>query len=215
MEGEKIGRLNYYSEGIIRGEINCRVPQSEGRNYRYHPNAILVLNELINEILSMRLPQRPRSRVIIGRMQGGFKHGVIAYDAQLGFEIQSDSDEMVRQMFDEIQDIVDGLGHEHSVDLEMEVISTQNAATLRYRHPLVKTTVAVMKRLGLTPLSESSESELSVFLSKQIPAATLGLTSGKNIHTENATMKIDPVFKGIAQVIGVLMAIDSGVCDEL
>ncbi|MFW6052576.1 MAG: hypothetical protein ACOC8I_01570 [Desulfosalsimonas sp.] len=215
LEGEKIGRLNYYSEGIIRGEVNCRVPQSEGRTYRYHPNAILVLNELINEILSMRLPQRPHSRVIIGRMQGGFKHGLIAYDAQLGFEIQSDSDEMVRLMFDEIQDIVDGLGHEHSVDLEMEVISTQNAATLRYRHSLVKTTVAVMKRLGLKPFSESSESELSIFLSKQIPAVTLGLTTGKNIHTENATMKIDPMFKGIAQVIGVLMAIDNGVCDEL
>lgn len=54
-----------------------------------------------------------------------------------------------------------------------------------------------------------------VFLSKQIPAVTLGLTTGKNIHTENATMKIAPIFKGIAQVIGVLMAIDSGMCDEL
>jgi len=27
-------------------------------------------------------------------------------------------------------------------------------------------------------------------------------------------MEIEPMFKGIAQIIGVLEAIDSGVCDE-
>jgi hypothetical protein len=31
---------------------------------------------------------------------------------------------------------------------------------------------------------------------------------------DNATMEIEPMYKGIAQVIGVLKFIDSGVCDE-
>lgn len=214
LEGEKLGRLNYYSEGIIRGEITCNVSSAGSWRHRYRPNAILVLNEVINEILAMKLPQRPRSRVIIGKISGGLKHGLIAYDALLGLEIQSDSDEMVRKMMDEIQDIIDGISHEHSVELNMDVISNQHAATLKYRHPLVKSAAAIMERLGLKPVSESSESELSIFLSKQIPAVTLGITKGKNAHLENATMKIDAMFTGIAQILGVLMAIDSGVCDE-
>ncbi|NOY67931.1 MAG: hypothetical protein GXP53_00325 [Deltaproteobacteria bacterium] len=214
LEGEKLGRLNYYSEGIIRGEVICAISTTDQLTYRYKPNAILILNEVINEILKMRLPHRPRSRVIIGKISGGIKHGQIAMDARLGFEIQSDSDEMVRQIFEEIQDIVDGIGHEHSVDLKLNIISNQNASTLKYSHPLVKNTVAIMKRLGLKPVSESSTSELSIFLSKKIPAVTLGLTSGKNSHLETATIKIEPLFMGIAQVLGVLMAIDSGVCDE-
>ena len=37
---------------------------------------------------------------------------------------------------------------------------------------------------------------------------------GKNVHLENASMRIKPMFSGIAQIIGVIMAIDSGVCDE-
>ncbi len=215
MESEKLGRLNYYSEGIIRGEINCHISVADQWAYKYKPNAILILNEVINEILAMKLPHRPRARVILGTIHGGFKHGLIAYDAQLGFEIQSDSDDMVQAMFDEMQDIVDGISHEHSVDLKIDIITTQNAATLKYRHPLVKSTVAIMNRLGLNAVSESSESELSVFLSRNIPAVTLGITTGKNAHLENASIRIEPMFTGIAQVLGVLMAIDNGICDEI
>jgi hypothetical protein len=214
MEGEKLGRLNYYSEGIIRCEIDCQIPAAGNWKQRYKPNAILILNEVINEILAMNLPQRPRSRVIIGKIEGGFKHGEIAYDARLGLEIQSDSDAMVKQMYNEIKDIVDGTSHEHNVALKLNIISTLNACTLKYRHPLVKSAVAIMKRLGITPVSESSESELSIFLANKIPALTLGLSDGKNIHLDHASMKIEPLFTGIAQVLGVILAIDNGVCDE-
>jgi tripeptide aminopeptidase len=214
VEGAELGRLNYYSEGIIRGEIHCNIEPTAGWEHRYKPNAILILHEVIDEILKISLPRRPRSRIIIGKISGGFKHGTIALDAMLGFEIQSDSDEMVKRMYSEIKDIVDGISHEHNVRLKLNVISNQNAATLKYRHPLVKGTVAIMKRLGLTPVSESSASELSIFLAKKIPAVTLGITEGKNVHLENASIKIDPIFTGIAQVLGVIMAIDKGMCDE-
>lgn len=214
MEGNKLGRLNYYSEGIIRCEVDCDITSPDGWEQKHQPNAIIILNEVINEILAMKFPWRPRCRVIIGKINGGFKHGTIAFNARLGFEIQSDSDEMVEKMHDEIKDIISGIGHERRVTLKMHTISQLNAATLRYRHPLVKNTVAIMKRLELKPISESSESELSIFLAKKIPAVTLGITEGKNMHLEHASMKIDPMFVGIAQIIGVIMAIDRGMCDE-
>ena len=214
LEGETLGRLNYYSEGIIRGEITCNVTATNGWEHRYKPNAIIILNKVIDEILAMELPQRPRARVIIGKINGGFKHGVIAYDALLGFEIQSDCEDMVKRMHAEIKDIVSGIGHENHVSLKLNIISDLTPAKLRYQHPLVKSTVAIMKTLGLRPITDSSESELSIFLAKKIPAVTLGITEGKNVHLSNASMKIKPMFTGIAQIIGVIMAIDSGVCDE-
>lgn len=214
VEGTELGRLNYYADGMIRCEITCRV-LSQNRTARpFKANAILVLNEVINQLLQLRLPQRPRARVIIGKIEGGFKHGLIAYNATLGFEIQSDSDRMVRQIFNNIQDIVDGIGHEHQVALTLNTISNIKASRLPYRHPLVKSTVAVMKALNLKPLSEPSESELSIFLSRRIPAVTVGLTQGQNFHREDASMEIAPLFTGIAQVVGIIRAIDSGVCDD-
>ncbi|RJP81943.1 MAG: M20/M25/M40 family metallo-hydrolase [Desulfobacteraceae bacterium] len=214
VEGGELGRLNYYSDGIRRCEVECRISAEDGVEYRFKPNAILILNDVINRILTLCLPQRPRARVIIGKISGGFKHGIIALEGTLGFEIQSDSDQMVKTIFRDINDIVDGLSHEYQVDMKLKTISSVNAGTLNFNHPLVKSTVAIMKKLDLKPIAEPSGSELSIFLSQQIPAVTLGVSRGHNYHLANAWMEIEPMYRGIAQIVGVIKAIDSGVCDE-
>jgi len=214
IEGTELGRLNYYSDGMIRCEVDCNISTENGWIQKFKPNAILILNEVINQILRLRLPQRPRARVIIGKISGGLEHGVIAFDAKLGFEIQSDSDKMVKAIYNDIKDIVDGVSHEYEVELKLNTISNLSASRLRYNHPLVKSAGVVMKKLDLKPVSEHCESELSIFLSRKIPAVTLGITHGENHHLENASMAIEPMYKGIAQMIGVMKAIDSGACDE-
>jgi len=214
IESAEIGRLNYYCDGMIRCEVECNVSTTNGWEHKFKPNAILVIHELVNQILKLRLPQKPRSRVIIGTTSGGHKHGIIAHDAKLGFEIQSISDRMVKSIFNDIKDIVDGISHEYEVDLKLKTISNLSASRLPFKHPLVKNTVAIMKKLGIEPITEPSESELSIFLAKKIPAVTLGISRGENYHQINAKVEIEPIYKGIAQIIGVMMAIDSGVCDE-
>lgn len=198
---------------MIRAEIECRVSMETGFEPQFKPNAILILNEIINQILELRLPQRPRSRIIIGKISGGHKHGLIAYDATLGLEIQSDSDKMVKALFRDIKDIVNGTSHEHRVDLNLNTISSLHASRIGYAHPLVKSAVMAMRKLDLKPVSEHSESELSIFLAHDIPAVTLGVTRGSDYHLEGARMAIEPMFSGIAQIIGVILAIDNGVCD--
>ena len=214
VEGCDLGRLNYYSHGMIRCNLDCNISSRTSWDARFRPNAILVVNEVVNQILKMRLPQRPMSRVIFGKISGCIKHGLIAYDAKLGFEIQSTSDAMVQSMMNEIADMTSGISHEYGVDINLKTISSLSASRLKYNHPLVKNTALIMEKLGITPVSEHSMSELSIFLAKNIPAVTLGITKGKNYHLENSSMLIEPMFKGIAQIIGVIMAIDSGVCDE-
>jgi di/tripeptidase len=137
---------------------------------------------------------------------------VVPYGAQLGIEIQSTSHQMVRSISDQIQDLVTGLGYEHEVDMDTKIISNVKAARLPFHHPLVKVASQIISALGVQPVLSHSESELSVFLSRQIPAVALGLTFGENLHQLDARMEIAPLSRGIAQVLGVLLAIDSGIC---
>ena len=214
VEGIELGRLNYYSDGMIRGEIKCIIPEESNRLSEYTPNAIIILNEVINEILTLKVSQRPRSRIVIGRINGGANHGRLAPEANLGFEIRSDSYKVVKSLFGEIRDIVEGISHKYEADLFLKTISNLRASRLKHNHPLVKQAAAVLNHLDIKPITKPTESALSIFLSRKIPAVTLGITYGENRYMENATMQIEPMYRGIAQIIGVMKAIDSGVCDE-
>ncbi len=211
IESGELGRLNYYSNGMSRCEITCRTDAS-----RHGPpsNAIVVINEVIRRIRELPLPPIPFADIILGTIRGGLKHGQIADQASLGLEIRSDCDDMVAHLYNAIRDITHSLGKDFNMALRTKTISNVRAAGLHHDHPLVQSAREVMDQLEITPMVGSNESELSVFLSHHIPALTLGITQGTGYRGNVATMQIDPIFKGIAQVIGVLQAIDRGVCDE-
>ena len=87
IESGELGRLNYYSDAMIRGEICCRITEDCRHTHQIRCNAILVINEVINQILTLTFPQRPRTKIVFGKISGGLKHGRNADDATLGFEI--------------------------------------------------------------------------------------------------------------------------------
>ena len=102
VEGVELGRLNYYTEGMTRCEVNCDITASNGMGVQHKPNPILILNDVINQVLKLRLPQRPRTRIIFGQIRGGVSYGKVPQEASLGFEIRSDSDRMVKAVFKDI-----------------------------------------------------------------------------------------------------------------
>ena len=153
-------------------------------------------------------------KIIIGKVKGGIKHGDLALSASLGLEIESSADEMVQEIYSTIEDIVDSSAHENLVDIQIHQVSSVNASKLAYNHPLVKTGIACLEALDVKPVIESSESELSIFLSHGVPAVTIGVSHGENYHTEDAMVEIEPMYMGIAQLLGLLEAIDKGIIDE-
>ncbi|KGE71564.1 M20/M25/M40 family metallo-hydrolase [Spirochaeta lutea] len=214
LEGAELGRLNYFSRSMSRYEISCEIPMKSGWENKYGSNAILIINDVINRILEIHLPQRPQTQIIIGKIEGGIKHGDLALTGELGLEIESASNEMVQAISRKIEDIVDSIAHEYLVDLRIKKISGVDAARLEYTHPLVKNTIEILETLKIKPIIESSESELSIFLNHKIPAITIGLTHGENYHTENASAEIEPLVQGVTQLLAVLQSIDKGVTDE-
>ena len=214
LETVDLGRLNYSSNSMIRGEIGCSIVSEKLIGRHHTPNAILVINEVINAILGLRLPQKPRTQIVIGKIAGGFNHGKIAYDANIGFEIRSDADEMVKELYNDIRDIVDEINKAFVVELKLNRISNLNATRLQYNHPLVKCASRILNRLGVEAVSEPSETALSIFLQRKIPAITLGLTYGDNYHQDGSMIEINPMFKGISQIPALITAMDNGACDE-
>ena len=71
-------------------------------------------------------------------------------------------------------------------------------------------------QLIVEPDQGHSPSELSELIARNIPAVTLGITHGTKSHKAAPDyVLIDPILTGVAQLVGVILAIDEGVCDEV
>lgn len=212
VEGIQLGRLSYSSIGMLRGEITCRVPDSYDWSRFGDASAILTLNEVINKINDMRLPRRPRTSIVMGSIKGGTSFNTIAKDATLGFEVRSESQEVVENAGKTIDDIVMEVSSKTGDQIELDIFAMRSPGGIAYAHPLSKCARTVMKSLQVEPRIAPSLSELSALIDQEIPALTLGLTRGEQTFKTNETIEIEPIFKGIAQLIGTLIAVDGGHC---
>ena len=97
--------------------------------------------------------------------------------------------------------------------VKLNRISNLNATRLRYNHPLIKCASKILNHLDVEVFSEPTETALSIFLRRSIPAITLGITRGDDFHKDQAMIEIEPLYKGIAQIPALLLAMDHGICD--
>ncbi len=216
VEGIQLGRVNFFSIGTARADVVCAVrPMSEPSRSYGSESALVVLNHVINRILGIAMPSRPYTRITMGRVRAGVAHDVEPDHAELGLEIISHSDKMIHQICGEIKDIALEMSARHAVNVTLNVFSTTKAGGIAFAHPMVKSVLEVMSQLGIEPDQGHSPSELSELITRNIPSVTLGITrGGRSRKQEPDYVFIEPILRGVAQLVGVILAIDRGACDE-
>ncbi len=213
LEGIELGRLNTFSIGTVRADIVCDVRPEHERGYGAD-SALIVLNQIINRILKISIPTRPFTKIRLGQIKAGALYNIEPNHGELGLEVVSDSNEMIDRIIGEIEDIVTESSARNAIDLKLDCFFRREPGGIPFAHPLVKCVVNVMSQLRLQPDQSHRPSELSEFVAHGIPAVTLGITTGETHIRRPDFVMIDPILKGVAQIIGVLLEIDRGACDE-
>lgn len=208
VEGIELGRLSYSSLGMNRCEI--RVTTDEERDWESWSlsGAINPINRIVNRILQIETPQVPRTSIILGALHSGSSYNTPPTRAHLRLEVRSEEPGTVSRIRGQIEEIVEEIQAENRVRAQFGVIAHRRPGSIGFSHPFVRSARDIMKQLELTPVIAPSTSELSVLLDRGIPSLTLGLTEGDNKHHLDETIRIAPVFKGLAQLVGVLQFID-------
>lgn len=214
VEGLQLGRLNYFSIGTARGDVTCDVRPEPSRSYGSE-SALVVINHIINRILGIATPSRPYTVIRLGRLRAGVAYDVEPDHAELGLEIVSHSDAMIDEIHQRIRDIVAEMSARHAVNVHEDMFFRTRAGGIPFSHPLVKLVLSVMQSLGIEPDQGHSPSELSEFIARGIPAVTLGISRGERSRMKGTDyVLIEPILTGVAQLVGAIVAIDRGACDE-
>lgn len=214
VEGIQVGRVSHKSIGMLRGEIVCKIPSDYDWTSFGDASAVLTINEVINKINDIPLPKRPRSSIVLGTIEGGTDFNRRATKAKLGFEIRSESATAVEDIGFHLEEAVAEVASKTGDYLNLDIFAKRQPGGIEFSHPLVRTTRQIIKSLDINPRYEPSTSELSGFIDYQIPALTLGISTGKNLHMPDESIEIESMFKGIAQLVSIILAIDGGHCDE-
>jgi di/tripeptidase len=112
-----------------------------------------------------------------------------------------------------IEDIVHEVSSKTGDQVELDIFAKRSPGGIPYAHPLNECARSVMEALNIEPRLAPSTSELSALIDEEIPALTLGITVGERTFKTNETIQIDPIFKGLAQLIGIILAVDGGYCE--
>lgn len=214
VEGLQLGRLSHSSIGMVRGEITCTVPEEYDWTRFGETGAILTLNEIINKVVEIPVPRRPKTVIVLGSISGGTTFEKIATEAQLQFEIRSESAEQVQDLRDRIEEITLEVSERSNTKIDLDFFAKRIPGGIPFAHPLCRQSRRIIQALDVQPQISPSISELSAFIDHEIPAITIGITTGERLKNEREMIKIPPIFTGVAQLVGILLAIDGGFCDE-
>ncbi|MBL62173.1 MAG: peptidase [Opitutae bacterium] len=214
VEGADLGRLSYSGLGMVRGEIQLKIPPDYDWNRFGASGAIGHLARVVNSIMEIPIPREPKTRIAFGSLRCGTSYDTIPRRGALRFEIRSEDDAMLTELEGKLKDMIDEFSLRHGAEFKMEIIARGNNCCIPFSHPLVKTTRQIMDALKVDPIVTPSSGDLSALIDAGYPGVTLGISRVENSREENETISIEPIFRGLAQLVGLLCAIDSGHCDE-
>jgi len=206
VEGLQLGRLDYASQASIDAEVTCRI---QGRGTGNRSSAVLVINQVIQRLCEVVRPQD----LVLGSIEGGTAFKTPARNAVLRIELQQDSNDKLTGLVRSIDAIVEDISAQTGAQLSFEIIARSNAGGLDPQHPLVEYARTSITALGIEPGQGCYSTAASCFNDQGIPGLVIGITLGHHLNQPEEEIEIEPVFKGIAQLIGILMVIDGGCCD--
>jgi acetylornithine deacetylase/succinyl-diaminopimelate desuccinylase-like protein len=214
VEAMQLGRLSYTSIGMLRGEITCQVPEEYDWTRFGAFSAIQSLNDVIDKLMSIPLPRKPRSSIVLGSIRGGHAYESVATEAVLRFEIRSESEEITDEVRERIENICAEVSTQTGADVSVDFFARRKPGGLEFSHPLAAFGREAFKALGIEPRVSSTLSEVTAFTDRGIPALRLAITRGESFKSGRDRLEIEPIFAGIAQLVGVLEAIDGGLCND-
>ena len=214
VEGAQLGRLSYSSMGMLRGEIHCTIPDEYDWTLFESSGAINILNEVITKMLAIPLPTKPKTTITFGFVNSGNSYNSVPTSGSLHFEVRSEQAGMVGELQNRLEEIADEVASNSQTEVRLEVIARRRPGGIEFSHPLTKVSKRIQESLGVTPKIEPSVGELSALIDKEVPGITIGITSASQMHSLKENIAIEPIFSGLAQLVGIIQAMDGGFCDE-
>lgn len=197
VEGHLLDRVLVDAVGSVRARVTVSGPGGHPWVDRGRPNAV---HELLAVGSSLLETQPTDAHVNIGLAAGGHSVNSIAAEASLVVECRS----VATAALQEFEDRLRALTVEPPLAVRVEVLGTRPAGGLDRHHSLLRIVSEVRRELGLEVTLDAGSTDANVPLGEGIPALTLGVAHGGEMHTTREWIDEASLALGRRQLYDVL-----------
>jgi tripeptide aminopeptidase len=199
VEGIGLGKLFIRGLGVIRYRISIQTPGGHSWADYGVPSANNELAGLVTSLTKIPLPQKPRTTLNVGVMQGGSSINTISCKAWLELDLRSEDPLALSKLADQVNRLVRDQNRQN-VTAVIEQIGMRPAGELPANHPLIRIAQSCLKELRIQPVLEIASTDANIPLNRGLPAIGIGITTGGNVHTYAEYFDIEPVHLGLQQL---------------
>ncbi|MGC8856366.1 MAG: M20/M25/M40 family metallo-hydrolase [Anaerolineae bacterium] len=200
LEGLALGHVYHRAIGVQRFRITVQTAGGHSWSNYGEPSAVHELAALITRLTSLPLPAQPRTTLNVGVIGGGTSVNTLAAEAWCELDLRSESPRTLSLLIGQVQNLI-RLASRPGVVIRAEEIGQRPAGEIPVEHPLVRLAERCLLHQGLEPVFTSGSTDANIPLSQGIPAIVLGITTGGGAHTLNEFIEVQPVHKGMEQIL--------------
>ncbi len=203
LEGIGLGTIQQGALGIFRYCIEVITKGGHAWSHYGDPSAIHELIKIASKLTNLKLPQKPRTSLNIGIIEGGNNINSLASQAAMQVEIRSEELETLKALNGIVRKTI--FAHQSDlVQVKMTQIGSRPSGNLPDDHPLLEKAVNALKVTGINAVLVNSSTDASLPISLGYPATCLGITSGGAAHSQEEFIDIDKIELGMKQLMNLI-----------
>lgn len=217
LDGAGLGRVVTRGLGSRRFRLRVRGPGGHSWVAWGTPNPIHALGRAVTSMTELRLCEKPRSTLSVGRWSGGTSVNSIPQDAWVELEVRSESRPELDRLEAEIRTRADGAVHaanrgtttgRRDLKLTVEMIGDRPVGRTDSDALLVRAAVAATRAVGAAPQLDVSSTDANIPMSLGIPAVTMGAGGEAGLaHTTEEWYRNEKGPEGLLRALLTLMMV--------
>jgi tripeptide aminopeptidase len=203
MEGMGIGHIYHRGLGVERYRLSARTAGGHSWVDYGKPSAVHHLAALVTRITALPVPRFPRTSMNVGVFEGGTTVNTIAAEAWFDLDLRSEDQESLATLAYQVKRLAE-MANMREVKVEVLQTGVRPVGEIPADHPLVRLAEKSLRLEGVNPHLEIASTDANIPLSRGYPAICIGLTTGALAHTIKEYLNIEPLKKGLNQLISII-----------
>lgn len=200
LQGPGQGRLDHWSVGTYRGELNVYAPGGHCWRDAGRGNALQLAMDFSRRLETLPKPAYPRTLYNPAQLESGDAWNTLPSRATFRFELRSDAEPELQRLIREAQIAAFELCRGHvGCRANLEQKGFRHATGLYPDHSLVRGMQETQSWAGLNTRLGASSSDASVCLHYGVAAVTIGLCQAVGIETHMETLYLESLPAGLRQ----------------